>query len=342
MPQVPTEALREYAEGLFVKAGTPADIATALIGSLILADQSGHPSHGVIRVPRYLEYIDTGRAVADGRPEIIKQTATSALVDGHLGFGQFTAAFAAQTAIDLAKESGIAIVGCIRCNHTGRIGQWAEQAADQGMILFGAVGGPTGLASAPFGGLGRVLSTNPITASVPGGEHDPMIMDFATTATAEGKIQVARAKGAQLPPGQVLNKHGEPTTAPAEFYDGGMLLPFGGHKGYALGLLAEILASSLTGAGDSHDTPLMGFTIIAIDPGIFRSAADYGADVDSVFERMEAVPPAPGFDGVMIPGEPERRSRAAHAGRGIELAEATIQFLRDEGARLGVDSAALG
>lgn len=341
MPQIPTEALREYAENLFVKAGTPADIATALVGSLILADQSGHPSHGTIRVPRYLEYIDAGRAVADGRPEIIKQTATTALVDGHLGFGQFTAAFATQTAIDLAGDSGIAIVGCIRCNHTGRIGQWAEMAAGQGMILIGAVGGPTGLQGSPFGGFGRALCTNPLTASVPGGDHAPMIMDFATTATAEGKIQVARAKGAQLPPGQILNKHAEPSTDPEEFYDGGVLLPFGGHKGYALSLLAEALASGLTGAGESDENAKLGFTVIAIDPTIFRSAADYGASVDGVFERMEAVPPAPGFDGVMIPGEPERRSRAAHADRGIELAAATIDNLRAEGERLGVDSAAL-
>ncbi len=342
MPQLPTEALRDYAEKLFVKAGTPANIATQLVGSLILADQSGHPSHGTIRVPRYLEMIGNGRVVPDGRPEIIKSSLTSALIDGHLGFGQFTAAFATQTVIDLARDSGIAIVGCVRCNHTGRIGQWSEMAADQGMILFGAVGGPAGLQGTPFGGFGRALCTNPITASVPGGDHAPMIMDFATTATAEGKIQVARAKGAQLPPGQILNKNGEPSTDPEEFYDGGVLLPFGGHKGYALSLLAEVLASGLTGAGESDENAQLGFTVIAIDPAIFRPVADYGASVDSVFERMEAIPPARRFDGVMIPGEPERRSRASHSGRGIDLAEATIKNLKAEGDRLGVESSPIG
>ncbi len=342
MPELPTEKLRDYAVRLFAAAGTPADIANHLVGSLILADQSGHPSHGTIRVPRYLEYIDTGRVVPDARPEIIKSSPTSALIDGHLGFGQFTAAFCTQTAVDLARESGIAIAGCIRCNHTGRIGQWSEMAADQGMIVFGAVGGPAGLQGAPFGGFGRALCTNPITASVPGGAHAPMIMDFATTATAEGKIQVARAKGAQLPPGQVLNKHGEPSTDPEEFYDGGVLLPFGAHKGYALSLLAEVLASGLTGAGESDENAQLGFTVIAIEPAIFRPATDYGASVDGLFERVEAVPPAPGFDGVMIPGEPERRSRASHSGRGIELAEATIEKLKAEGERLGVDTSPIG
>ena len=342
MTQVPTDALREYAERLFVAAGTPADIAAQVVISLILADQSGHPSHGIIRVPRYLEHIDQGQVVPDARPEVVKRTSSTALVDGQLGFGQATAAFTTQTAVDLARESGIAIAGAIRCNHAGRIGQWAEMAADEDMIFFGGVGGPMGFTGTPFGGAGRALCTNPIAAAVPGGEHAPMIMDFATTTTAEGKIQVARAKGGQLPAGQVLDKHGNPTTDPAEFYDGGMLLPFGGHKGYALSLLIEALASGLTGAGDADEKAKLGFVAIVIKPTIFREREQYGASVDSLFERMEAVPPAPGFDGVMIPGEPERRARASHTGRGVELAEATIGKLRAEGERLGIDASPIG
>ena len=341
MPQVPTDKLREYAEQLFVAAGTPADIASHLVTSLLLADQSGHPSHGTIRVPRYLEYVDQGRVVPDARPEIIKRTSSSALVDGHLGFGQATAAFTTQTAIDLARDSGIAIAGAIRCNHAGRVGQWAEMAADQDMMFIGSVGGPMGFTGTPFGGAGRALCTNPIAAAVPGGEHAPMIMDFATTTTAEGKIQVARAKGGQLPPGQVLDKHGNPSTDPGEFYDGGMLLPFGGHKGYALSLLVEAMASCLTGAGEADEHAKLGFTAIAINPAVFQSQEQYASSVDGLFTRMEAVPPAPGFDGVMIPGEPERRSRATHADRGIELADATIQNLKIEGERLGVDTSPL-
>ena len=341
MPQVPTDKLRNYAEALFVASGSPEDIASHLVNSLLLADQSGHPSHGIIRVPRYLEYVAQGRIVPNARPEVLKRLPSAALVDGCLGFGQATASFTTQIAIDLATDNGISIAGAIRCNHAGRVGQWAEMAADQGMIFIGFVGGPTGFSGTPFGGAGRALCTNPIAAAVPGNEHEPMIMDFATTTTAEGKIQVARAKGSQLPSGQVLDKRGNPTTDPEEFYDGGMLLPFGGHKGYALSLLVEAMASCLTGAGDSDEYAKLGFTAVVINPGVFVSEDQYRASADSLFARMEAIPPAPNYSEVMIPGAPEHRSRALHDGRGIELADTTIRNLRDEGERLQVDTSLL-
>ena len=342
MPQIPIDKLRDYAEALFVAAGSPADIAAHLVNSLLLADQSGHPSHGIIRVPRYLEYMVQGRIVSNARPEVLKRLPSAALIDGCLGFGQATASFTTQIAIDLARESGISIAGAIRCNHAGRIGQWAEMAAAQGMIFIGFVGGPTGFAGTPFGGAGRALCTNPIAAAVPGDEHAPMIMDFATTTTAEGKIQVARAKGSQLPPGQVLDKRGNPTTDPEEFYDGGMLLPFGGHKGYALSLLVEAMASCLTGAGDSDEYAKLGFTAIVINPGMFVSGDQYRASADSLFARMESTPPAPSYSEVIIPGAPEHRSRALHHQRGgIELADTTLRNLSAEGKRLKVDTSLL-
>ena len=154
-------------------------------------------------------------------------------------------------------------------------------------------------------------------------------------------MKVARAKRAPAPAGTIVDKHGRPTTDVEEFYDGGMLLPFGGHKGYALSLVVEALASCLTGSDATEKPSKFGALLIGIDPTSFRPAGDYGASVDRLFDRMTAVPPAPGFSEVLIPGDPERRSRARLRAEGVELAPATVQALVESAGKLGVDAGVL-
>ncbi len=337
MPRYAPDAIQELARTIFAAAGTPTDIAEFMAYSLVLADLSGHPSHGVIRIPQYLELIAAESVLPAARPTLIKETDTTALISGNKGFGHFTGKYATEVAIAKAQLSGVALVGLCEVNHLGRVGQWSEMAAEAGVLAIVAVGGGGGAgAGAPFGGGARALSTNPISAGVPNPHGHPIVMDFATTSTAEGKLRVARDKGAQLPPGQILDKHGNPSTEPADFYAGGMMLPAAAHKGYGLALLVESLGAAVTGTYASESGLLMGGCIIAIDPGSLVGGQTYGEGVGQLVERMHATPAAVGFERVLVPGEPESLNRARNREAGIEIAAATAAHIRDAAAKLSV------
>ena len=342
MPLFESAELRVFARDVFIACKAPEDIAEEVSIALELADLSGHPSHGVIRVPSYVEMIDDGRVIPVNRPTEISRTVNTVLIDGNWGFGHPVAAYATREVAAMAMESGIALAGCVRLNHIGRLGQWAELAADLGVVLLMLTGGEYAtMSAAPYGGMSRALSTNPMAAAVPSATRGSMIVDFATTASAEGKLKVARAKGAQVPPNTIIDKNGNPTTDPEDFYDGGMLLPFGGHKGYALSLLVDAVGSCLTGAWQTDDDNKFGASVIAINPAVFISGESARAGVDRLIDRVTSAPPAPGFDEVLIPGDPERRSRERLNEQGVELSEATVASLRAVGADLGVDTAVL-
>lgn len=342
MPSFASEGLRVFARDVFIACNAPEDIAEEVATALSLADLSGHPSHGVIRVPSYIDEMDAGRVAPGNRPVELSRTANTVLLDANWGFGHPAAAQATREVAAMALESGLALAGCIHLNHVGRLGQWAELAADLGIVMLMFTGGEyTTMTATPFGGMSRRLSTNPMSAAVPSATKGSMILDFATTASAEGKLRVARAKGAQVPPNTIIDKHGNPTTDPEEFYDGGMLLPFGEHKGYALSMLVHALGSCLTGAWSSERANKFGATLIGIDPAVFVPADNGGAGVDRLFDQMTSAKPAPGFDEVLIPGDPERRSRARYSNEGVELSETTVSELRKAGAALGVDTSVL-
>tara|TARA_B100001123_G_scaffold447793_1_gene606484 strand:- start:14463 stop:15494 length:1032 start_codon:yes stop_codon:yes gene_type:complete len=327
-----------FGRALFIAYGVPEDIAGDVVKSLVLSDLSGHPSHGTIRIIQYLDNVDTGRLDPSARPEIVSETAATTHINGNWGFGQIAGRVGVNTVVGKAKQNGVALAGLYNCNHLGRLGEWAEAAAAQGVLLLMGVGGPSSFAGAPFGGAERALATNPFAAGVPSGNRSPMIMDFATTATAEGKIRVAKAKGVELPSGQILDKHGKPSVIPDDFYSGGMMLPFGGHKGSALGILMDVLGSCLTGSAETDKEFKMGGTMIGINPGVFRGVGDYDRDSGELFERIESVEPAPGFDEVMLPGEPERRARSQNLERGVEIALSTVQTFVALAGELGVDA----
>ncbi len=343
MPRFDPDRVQAFAGAVFEAAGAPRDIADFMAYSLVLADLSGHPSHGVIRIPQYMALQAEGQIVVDARPSIVKESESTALVSGNKGFGHFTGKFAMEQAIARARDCQVAVVGLCDVNHLGRVGQWAEMAAEAGILAIMAVGGGGGAgAGAPFGGAARALSTNPIAASVPNPSGHPVVMDFATTSTAEGKVRVARDKGAQLPPGQILDKDGNPSTTPSDFYDGGMMLPAAGHKGYGLALLVEALGACLTGAWESPSGLLMGGSIIAIDPGALVDSDIFGRGAAALVSRMKSVPPATGFCEVLVPGEPESNNRARNREAGIEIAQATADSIREAAQVLGVDPSRLG
>jgi uncharacterized oxidoreductase len=333
------DRLRDVTSKVFVGAGAPADLAAEMANILVESNLVGHDSHGVIRIPAYTRQIKEGTLIPDARPEVIQETPGSALVDGKYGFGHIAAAYATTVAVRKAKESKAVVVSVVRCNHIGRVGEWGGRAAAQGVIAIVTVGGGGGSGSAaPFGGAARVLGTNPISVGIPGGEMPDMLVDFATTVVAEGKIQVARAKGAALPPGCILDKDGNPSTNPNDFYNGGMLLPFGGHKGYGLAMVVDLLGSALT-PGDDYNREGRGggAVIIAIDAATFHSREHYEKAADENLRRVKAVPPAVGFSEVLLPGEPEQRSKADRLANGIPVAEATWDAILAAGRSVGVE-----
>jgi uncharacterized oxidoreductase len=340
--------LRQVTETIFTAAGAPADLATEMGDALVGANLAGHDSHGVIRIPAYLRMIKEGQLDPKARPEVIKETATTALVDGKWTFGHVAAKYGTSVAIKKAKQSGTAAVSVVRCNHIGRLGQWASQAAAEDVIAMVTVGGGGGGsrggggAAAPFGGAERAFSTNPISIGMPGGETPDMLIDFATTVVAEGKLQVARAKGAPVPPGSILDKDGNPTTNAEDFYNGGMLLPFGGHKGYALAMFVEMLGGAFTPGDEINGEGRRGGAVIwAVDAFAFRSKESYEQNADFVLQRIKKVKPAPGFNEVLIPGEPEANSAAERLKDGIPVADTTWQQIVEGGKSVGVDVEAL-
>jgi LDH2 family malate/lactate/ureidoglycolate dehydrogenase len=189
MQLIPAQTLEDLARRIFVAAGTPEDMAAHTARHLVKANLSGHDSHGVIRIPAYVQQIKNGRLMPDARPEVVKEQASAAVVDGKRCFGQVAASFALDVAIRKASETGVGAVSIRRCNHIGRLGDYSEAAAERGYIAFISYGsaGPNAGHSAPFGGSQRHFGTNPISFGIPGKQTTPVVVDFATTMVAEAR-----------------------------------------------------------------------------------------------------------------------------------------------------------
>ncbi len=324
---------------IFEAIGAPRDIAEQVARSLVQSNLMGHDSHGVMRITRYVSAFEKGALIPSARPVVSKDTATTAVVDGAWGFGNVTASFSTELALAKAERANMAAVGMIRCNHIGRLGEYAEMAARKGMIAFmlGSIYSRQGN-TAPYGGSRRILGTNPISFGVPTGQSAPIVVDIATSASAEGKLSVARSKKQQIEPGIILDKHGNPSTDPNDYYEGGTLLPFGGHKGYGLSVVAELLGMYLSG-GEAHVTgSVSSFShlILAIKVEAFRPLAEFQSLVDARLAQIKAVPPASGFTEVLLPGEPEQRMQAQRRESGILLPEETWKGISEIAAQLKV------
>jgi uncharacterized oxidoreductase len=325
---------RELSRRILVSWGAPEEVAACVAQSLVDSDLAGISSHGLIRIPQYHSFLQAGWLNPAGRAEVVRESTAMAVVDGHWGFGQPVAHRAMDLAMDKARLHGIAAVAIVNSGHIGRLGEYVEKAAGAGMIgMIAASGGPPGGLVVPFGGAQCVLSTNPIAAGAPAREHPPFVMDFATSQVAAGKIELAPDQDMPIPEGWAVDCEGRPATTPRQFLAGGGLLPFGGHKGYALGMLVELLCGALTGAGCSERpdrVPDWGrggnaAFAVAIDVAHFTDPDVYYAEVDGFFSRLKSVKPAPGSAGVFIPGEPELRQRALRAKQGISIDDAIWQ-----------------
>ncbi|MBI2755323.1 MAG: Ldh family oxidoreductase [Chloroflexi bacterium] len=342
MPTFHAAQLQRLTAAVFRAAGAPDDIAEAVADVLVDNHLAGHDSHGILRIPEYLQHIREGSIVPAARPRVLQESPTTALVSGSWAFGQVTAAFAADLAIEKALRQHVSVVSVVEAGHTGRLAAFTERAARRNVAMFMFIGTVERPLTAPFGGAGPVLGTNPVSFSVPNPAGDPVTLDYATSAIAAGKVRVAKARGEQLPEGVMLTRDGQPTTDPEEWYRGGVLLPFGGHKGYALAVIAELLSGPLA-AADAYPGVVgrSGIFLFAVDAATFRPLAAYGEAVSRTVGRIKAVPPAPGFDEVLVPGEPEARARAQRTRDGIPVPEATWSAVSEAARSLGVDVAAV-
>jgi LDH2 family malate/lactate/ureidoglycolate dehydrogenase len=330
------DQLRTTATAIFRAAGADAEPTEILVDHLVAANLAGHDSHGVIRIPYYVRGIQRGQLQPNARPTVMRETAVSALVDGKWTFGQVSARYGTEVAIRKAKEIGVAVVGVVRCTHIGRLGTYSTLAAGQGIVLMVTIGN-IGTSTAPFGGRAGIFSTNPFSFGFPAGEHADVMIDFATSAIAGGKVMVARAKHEPVPPGSLLDKDGNPTNDPEVYFNGGMLLPFGGHKGSALAVLSTLLSHVLVPTADNDPNgTLTGTFILAIDSGLFRDRSAVETEADQVLAKINAVPPAPGFTKVLAPGEPEVLAAEKRNQEGVPVAEDTWAEIVAAGASVGV------
>ena len=340
MPVLQPVPLANYTSRIFQAAGTPKMTADLVGQSLVSANLAGHDSHGVIRIMQYLRQIDEDEIRPRATPEIERETPVMSLFNGHRCFGQLAAKVAIEDGIGKARGNAVAAVGLKHSGHVGRLGEWVELAAEEGLIALAyANGGRSGGLVAPFGGAERRMGTNPVAVAIPLQDRPAVLLDFATSAVAEGKVRVALNSGKPIPEGWALDKHGAPTQNPADLYDGGMLLPAAGHKGYSLALLSDFLGGILTGAGGpSLPGTILGngvlFVLLNIDA--FRPMAEFFADGSQIADWIKSTRPAPGFDEVLLPGEPEARSTQTRQENGIPLDDNTWSQIVRAALKLGV------
>ena len=333
MPTLTRDDIYRIGARLLRAAGATEGHAHTVADHLAGANMAGHDSHGFIRIPQYLAQIKEGKLDPKAEPEVVREAAGTAQVDGKATFGQVAAKMSTELGISKARDNGISMVTMGNLGHTGRVGTYPEMAAREGMAAImctGFVGGTRGNNVAPFGGRARRLGTNPIAMSFPFLPDAPIVLDFATSVAAEGKIRVYRNRGHSLPDEWVLSKDGAPSRDPNDYYDGGSILPMGGlhggHKGYALAFMVALLGGVLGEMGQPEDPEgfyKTGSSIIVMDLG--KLAPDNGVlpHVENMVRYVKDTPLMAGSSGILYPGEIEANTRRKRMSTGVDVEQPT-------------------
>jgi uncharacterized oxidoreductase len=327
MPTLTAESLTTFVERLFVGSDVPEDEARIVTANLVGANLRGHDSHGVLRVPQYLDFLRKGEYKVAVPLRIEHESPGVVVCDGGWGFGQVQAHRLLDLVIPRAQSLGIAAGAAHDCGHIGRLGEYAERAADHGLILIATVNNNgAGQRVAPPGGVAPRLGTNPLCAAVPT-DRGPVVLDFGTSVVAEGKVRVHYFNGKKpVPEGWLLDADGVPTTDPSVLYESplGSILPMGGaqaYKGFGLSLVLDMLAGGLTGGKSSHPgaPPAKGNNVVflALAPAHFAGMETLLRESSGVAEFVRATPRAPGVDAILLPGDPERIALARRSVEGI-------------------------
>jgi uncharacterized oxidoreductase len=344
--------LTELLTLILAKAGAEPDRARVCAEHLVTANLKGHDSHGVGMAPSYVNWIRNGKLIPNARPRVIQDRGAVMVVDGQFGLGQPVARETMEMAIGRAKEIGIACVALRNSCHIGRIGTYGEQCADAGLISMHHVnvvgGGPT---VAPFGGREARMLTNPYCCAVPRRSGEHIVLDFATSAVAMGKLRVAFLKGEPAPAGVLVDADGRPTTDLSTFYRSearSLLLPFGLHKGGGMQILCELLGGALAGqwtmqpgSNRAFGAAVNNMLSVVIDPDAFGGREAFEAEAEAMLDYIRETAPAEGVDRVRLPGDPERESSARRMADGIPIDDGTWSQLREAALSVGVDETTL-
>lgn len=344
MPTVDLGALQEIIAEVFQAHGVPAQDADLVSAELVRTEMMGAASHGLIRVMQYVRDIRTGRVQPGGPVQVVGGSGAVAVVDCGSNLGIVAANQVLDIAIERARDTKLAAVVTRRCNHAGRLGSYAERAARLGLVCIAAAAlPPLGHFVVPWGGMDGRLGTNPFAFGFPA-KGDPIVADFATSVVPEGKIRTARMTGGQVPPDAVLDAEGRMTTDPERFYGPplGALLPFGGavgYKGYALGLLVELLGGVLASTSVADENgPINGIFMLVLDPTSLMPPGRCEELAAEVVSYMHSSRPAPGHAEVLVPGEVEFRAVAERASQPTcDLDQELWQALDEVAASSGID-----
>lgn len=359
---VAASAMQSLITTIFEHAGCSPGEASRIGSRLTGANLRGHDSHGVIRTPRYLQWLADGKVVADQTVTVERENAVMAVVDGGYGFGQSVGEQAVDLGIAKAREQGVAVVALKNAGHLGRIGDWAERAAAAGLASMHMVNVRGSLLVAPHGGVDRRGSTSPMCLGVPLDDDEPVVLDFATSQVAEGKALVALRGGTPLPDGSLVfpdgtltadasalygkveeGRHPDPTQGP------GALTGFGLHKGSGLNFFMEVLGGALTGTGTTTRTEVSagpgkrrvrnGMLSVYMSVAQFQDTAMFSREVRDYIDFVKSSRPVHAGGEVLVPGEKERHTMAERARTGLPLAEQAWADILAAAASAGVDQA---
>jgi len=348
-PRVHASELKRFATEVFLRSGLPAADADVVADSLVWADLHGVDTHGVARIPAYIDRFHHRLVELKADLRIESRMPFAARLDGGNAMGAVIANRAMNEALSRAEATGIGVVVAYRSNHFGAAGYWARQAVPRDCI--GICISPASKSLAPFGSKAPLFGTNPFAVAVPAGRHAPWVMDFATSVAARGHIRLAVRAGTPIPEGWALDRHGYPTTDAKKALEG-VMLPFAGPKGSALSMLADILGGVLSGAsfaGDIRDMNTdfsapqdLGHFFMAMKIEAFLPLAEFAARMEQMIERIRALPPAPGVAEVLYPGEPEVRKAAERRRTGVALAATTQTALAKLAAEMKIEPLRFG
>ncbi len=343
------ETLTGFIKDIFAAAGSAPDEARQIAEHLVEANLSGHDSHGVGMTPAYMLHLSMGAVVPNRAPRLVADLGALMAFDGDSGYGQPVANAAMDMAGDRAAETGVVVSSLRNVQHVGRIGAYGERLARRGLLSIHFVNAVYATPCvAPFRGSDPRLMTNPICIALPLGEdRAPVVLDFATSAIALGKVRVAMNKGVEAPEGALIDHRGQPTRDPERLFvePKGAIVPFGLHKGWGLALVAEMLGGLLAGgptqaAAQKPAGLVNGLFSIIIDQKRLDRGGAYGDEVAALIDYVKASPPANPDEPVLTPGEPERISRAERSANGIPIDDRTWREIVEAARSVGVTAPA--
>ncbi len=349
---IKAQSLEAFVSDIFAKAGCSRAEGDRIGKYLVSANLTGHDSHGVQRVPRYLQWKADGEFVADRTVKVVSETPVLAVLDGQYGFGQSMAPQAVAIGMRKCREMGLAVVALRNTGHIGRVGDWAEMAAAEGLVSIHFVNAASSILVAPFGGVERRFSTAPYCVGVPRPGDTPLVLDFATSIVAEGKVLNASFGGKAIPPDALIGPDGEMSgdphalygdytpTGPRDYRQGtGAIRAFGDHKGSGLALMCEVLGGSLTGTGAAEQGRRFsnGMLSFYVDPAKLDPSGFFPQDVQRYVAYVKSAKPDREGGEVLVPGEPEQRMRVERLAQGIPLPDDTWSAIIDAARSVGVD-----